>query len=276
MIDYYLASDAGGETTLEIKDAKGNVVRRYASTDKIPAPDPKELRIPPYWLRPPQPLSAAPGLHRFLWDMHLPPIAGVEPEYPIAAIYRNTAPNPTSPWAMPGGYTAVLTANGKSYTQPLALKMDPRVKATAADLARQFDLSKKLYDLRGKLEPIGNSFVALNTELGKAKERAGAKPVAQQIDALTSALVKLAPQNARPGQDLTLDVLSKAQSLFAQVHDVDAAPRPVIKTAVTDVLRDSDSVLQRWETIVSQELPALNQQLEAAGVEKIALKESAR
>lgn len=276
MIDYYLASDAGGEVTLEIKDAKGNVVRRYASTDKIPASDPKELRIPSYWLRPPQPLSAAPGLHRFLWDMHLPPIAGVKPEYPIAAIYRNTAPNPTSPWAMPGGYTAVLTANGKSYTQPLALKMDPRVKATTADLAQQFDLSKKLYDLRGKLEPIGSSYVALNTELSKAKERAGAKPVAQQIDELTSALVKLAPQNARPGQDLTLDVLSKAQSLFAQVHDVDTAPRPVIKTAVTDVLRDSDSVLQRWETIVSQELPALNQQLEAVGVEQIALKESAR
>ncbi len=39
-----------------------------------------------------------------------------------------------------------LTVDGKSYTQPLTLKMDPRVKTTPLGLAQQFTLSKQLYD----------------------------------------------------------------------------------------------------------------------------------
>ena len=49
-------------------------------------------------------------------------------------------------WALPGQYTVRLTVDGKSYTQPLTLKMDPRVKTTAYGLQLQFRLSKELYD----------------------------------------------------------------------------------------------------------------------------------
>ncbi|MBA3386170.1 MAG: glycoside hydrolase, partial [Chthoniobacterales bacterium] len=81
MIHYSLAEESAEPVTLEIKDSKGNLVRRYASTDVPVEPDPKLLRIPRYWVRPPQPLSAARGLHRFLWDMHYAPVTGVEPQY---------------------------------------------------------------------------------------------------------------------------------------------------------------------------------------------------
>ena len=269
MIDYRLADGTTGEVTLEIKDGKGNVVRRYSSNDRLPQIDAKELKVPAYWVRPPQPLSAAAGLHRFLWDMHLPRIATVEPELPIAAIYGNTAPEPTSPWVLPGDYTVVLTANGKSYTQPLTVKTDPRVKATPADLAQQFDLSKKLYDARITLDPIGKSYDALNGEVAKAKERAGTSPAAQQLDALAKTLAELALPPTRPGAPLSVSALTKLESLFEQLQGVDVAPRPSVKAAVADVLREAGTAKQRWGTIMSQELPALNQQLEAAGIAKI-------
>src|SRR6185503_986013 len=144
MIDYFIGAATSGPVTLEIHDALGGLVRRYSSDDPVPADDP-QLSIPPYWVRPPQKLSAERGMHRFLWDLHLKPVPGVPPQYPIAAIYRNTAPNPTSPWAMPGNYTVVLTVNGKKREQPLQLVMDPRVKTSNADLAQQFDLSMKMY-----------------------------------------------------------------------------------------------------------------------------------
>lgn len=275
MLDYYLGSEASGDVTLEIKDANGGVVRRYSSRDALPPIDPNSLKIPPYWVRPPRPLSAAPGLHRFLWDMHYAPIPGVEPEYPIAAIYRNTAPEPTGPWALPATYSAVLTVNGKSYIQPLTVKMDPRVKASAAELAEQFDLSKKLYDARIKLEPVGKSFEVVNAELAKAKERAGDKPVAQQIDAFTKTLAQFAPPNARPGAPLSFDALAKVQRLFGTLQDVDAAPRPSVKAAVVDVLRTCDSAAASWANVLSHELPELNRQLEAAGVAGIEIKADA-
>ena len=39
MIDYSLGADAPGPVTLEIKDARGNLFRRYASTDPAAAAD---------------------------------------------------------------------------------------------------------------------------------------------------------------------------------------------------------------------------------------------
>jgi hypothetical protein len=277
MIDYYLPADASGIVTIEIKDDKGNVVRRYASNDPPPKIDEKKLRIPTYWIRPPQPLSATRGLHRFLWDMHYAPIAAVDPEFPMNAIVRNTAPEPTGPWAPPAEYSVALTGNGKTYTQPLTLKMDPRVKASAADVAEQFALSKQLYDVRPQLEKIGAEFSELNTAVTKAKERPNQnRAVTQQLDAFAKTLSQFAPANPRPFAPLTFDLLTKVQSLFSQLQDVDAAPRPIVKAAVADVTRDVPQAIERWQKVVAQDLPALNAQLTAAGVEPIALKSEPR
>lgn len=39
--------------------------------------------VPYYWIRPSRILSAAPGLHRFIWDLHYPPPPGSTVRYPI-------------------------------------------------------------------------------------------------------------------------------------------------------------------------------------------------
>ena len=85
-------------------------------------PDPKRLRIPSYWIRPPQSISTKAGVHRFLWDMYYTPVPNVQPEFPISATYRNTAPRATSLWVAPGNYTVMLTVDGKSFTQPLTVQ----------------------------------------------------------------------------------------------------------------------------------------------------------
>jgi hypothetical protein len=269
MIDYSIGADASGAVALEIKDAHGNVVRRYASTDPVPQVNPKDLKIPAYWVRPPQSLSSQPGLHRFLWDMHYTPVPGIDPEYPMTAVYRNTPRQATSPWAMPGEYSVVLTVNGKTYTQPLTLKMDPRVKASAAELTEQFELTKKLYELRPTLEPIAKNMERINDAIVKTKEQAGQKPVTQQLDALAKKLSELGPPNPRPGDSLTLDALDKLQKLFDALQEVDAGPRPAVKAAVDEVQRQSEFVTQRWRAIISEDVPAINHLLEAAGLETI-------
>src|SRR5438132_2078598 len=146
IIDYFLSgAPPSSVASLEILDSAGKLVRQYASTDI--AEEPKDTgQIPWYWIRPTRVLSAAPGMHRFVWDLHYTPAPGVRPSYPIAAVAFNTAPSPTSPWVMPGTYTVKLTANGKSVTRPLVVKMDPRVKTPIEGLRQQFTLSKEMYD----------------------------------------------------------------------------------------------------------------------------------
>src|SRR5204862_5238985 len=101
---------------LEIIAVTGTRVREYSSADRADRPDPATAPVPLYWYRAPQPLSAAPGMHRFLWDLHYQPIAdapaGGRGGLPIAAVARNTVPAPSTPWVAPGVYTAKLTVNG--------------------------------------------------------------------------------------------------------------------------------------------------------------------
>ncbi len=200
MIDYFLSKDATGPVTIEIKDGKGQLVRKYSSADAPAQANPKRLRIPNYWIRPPQSVSTKAGMHRFLWDMHYPPIAGVEPDFPISATYRNTAPRATSPWVAPGHYTVTATVDSKTFSQPLTIAMDPRVKASAADLQEQFDLSWRLYQLRSTLAPIGKNFDDISEELTKLKARVAERAdLTQKLEAFAQLLMKFGPPHPRPG-----------------------------------------------------------------------------
>jgi photosystem II stability/assembly factor-like uncharacterized protein len=268
MIDYRLAPNTTGPVTLEIKDAKGNVLRKYSSSDPVPAPDPK-LKIPRYWVKPPQPLSTAPGLHRFYWDLHIEPLKEIEPEYPMTAVFQKTAPHPTGPWVVPGEYSVALTVGGKTFSQPLTVKMDPRLKIAPAELTKQFELSKALYETRATLLPIGKSFDALVTEVTKAKERAGDQPIKEKIEALHKKLEAFGdPAPSRPGQPLHFDVLTKIEQLFGDLQEADAGPTPQVEGAALAVQRDAKTATERWQAIPA-EVAALNAALEAAGIEKI-------
>jgi photosystem II stability/assembly factor-like uncharacterized protein len=270
MIDYSLGNEVSGPVILEIKDAKGRLVRRYASSDPAPTPDPK-LKIPRYWVRPPQVLAAKPGLQRFLWDLHQEPLPGIEAEYPMTAVEHETAPQPTAPWVLPGEYTVALTAGGKTVTQPLTVKMDPRVKASAADLARQFELSKKLEEMRATLEPIGKSYDGIVSGMEKITNPAAEKGVKEKVAALRKELEEFAnPATVRDGRTLELDALQKVKKLFSDLQQVDTAPTPVQQSAVRILQRITPEVVARWKTI-RPEVEALNAQLASAGIEQIKL-----
>jgi hypothetical protein len=64
----------------------------------------------------------------------------------MQAIAHDTAPASGAPWVAPGQYSVKLTVNGKSYTQPITVRMDPRVRLSALEIAHIGSLSKQLYD----------------------------------------------------------------------------------------------------------------------------------
>ncbi len=261
MIDYYLDKNIKGAVTLEIRDGSGVVVRRYSSADKI-APVKDTNNVPAYWIRPPQALSNEAGMHRFLWDLHYQPVPNAAPEYPIAAIYRNTAPAPTSPWITPGEYSIVLTAGGKTFTQPLFVKIDPRVKTSGADLQRQFDLSRRLYESRLKLETINKQLEALSAQLDKIKISAGRQSsLAARVDALDKKLIEIsgAPDH-KPGTPLSVGLLSNLQTIFGRLQENDAAPTPAVEAAARQIIADSQSIAERWQTIEKQDIPEIKRQ----------------
>jgi photosystem II stability/assembly factor-like uncharacterized protein len=268
VIDYLLPANASGVVKLEIRDAAGKTIRTYSSDDPVPPPDPK-LAIPRYWVRPPQVLAATPGLHRFLWDMHLAPIPGVQAEYPISAVPHNTAPASTSPWVLPGQFTVVLTTGGHSYTQPLTVRMDPRVKTPAAALAEQFNASRQIYEDARALGDAGGHADAIADQL----EDLALKPDApkemieafrKQLDQVTGAVPRFPPPPSIPE---TLDgVRDAALILMTFMQDADEAPTAGMMTTYTQIHALAPKALQHWQEFQQQQLPKFNEQLKQANL----------
>src|SRR5438477_5714650 len=270
MIDYFLSKDANGPVTIEIKDGKDQSVRKYSSADAPVEANPKRLKIPSYWIRPPQSVSTRAGMHRFLWDMHYTPVPDVEPEFPMSATYRNTAPAATSPGAAPGDYMVTLTADGKTFTPPLAVAMDPRVKTPGADLQEQFDLSWQLYQLRLKVAPIGKKFDDIAEQLTKLKAKAAERPdITQKLEAFAQTLIKFGPPHPRPGAPPSLFVLESTTRLFNDIEGADAAPTAAVKAAVADLDTKIGPMMDAWHKLLESDLPALNQQFKQAGFPEI-------
>ena len=189
----------------------------------------------------------------------------------MSAVNRDTPPSPTSPWVVPGEYTVILTAGGKSYTQLLAVKMDPRVKMSQAELEQQLTLSQQLCDVRAGLEPIGKIFDSLVEQLTKLREQSLPKNIEEKLNALNSKLKKLGPPNARPDATPSLHALDSAKDLFQQIQGADAAPTDRVNTAVNDVRAQATGLTERWKEIVAQEVPALDRELQAAGLPRLSL-----
>ncbi|PYU53854.1 MAG: hypothetical protein DMG56_28410, partial [Acidobacteria bacterium] len=134
VLDYYLKDKAASPIQLEVFDSEGKLVRRFASNDELHKTNPNDVQFQFHWLRDPKPLLAEAGMHRFVWDLR----------YALPKGVRRSFWGPAGPLAVPGNYTVKLTANGKSSTQPLTIKLDPRVKTSQDALARQFSLASKL------------------------------------------------------------------------------------------------------------------------------------
>jgi photosystem II stability/assembly factor-like uncharacterized protein len=115
IVDYYLKTAPGGAVTLEISDASGAIVRRFASDERPQPRDPNTLSVQTVWAPTGQPLSAAPGMHRWLWNLRGTPPAG-------GGRGRGAA----APSVRPGTYTVKLTVDGRTFSHPLVVRPDPR------------------------------------------------------------------------------------------------------------------------------------------------------
>ncbi len=269
ILDYYLKARPAGPVVLEILDQAGAVVRRYASDDR-PEPPVEGRNMPDYWLRPPQVLSAEPGMHRFVWDLRYPPPAVLDHGYPIAAIVHDTPREPVGPWVVPGQYTVRLTVGGRAYTQPLTVRMDPRVQTPMAALAQQLALSREVCDALRRDADVVQRVRRLRAQLGaRAAEAKG--DVATAVAALDEQANALLGggffRNTGESSPESFARLSgQLQSLYRVLQQADVAPTSVVVAAVRDRLAALDPLMARWNAVMTQDVPALNRQLEAAGL----------
>jgi photosystem II stability/assembly factor-like uncharacterized protein len=325
IIDYYLKSPAQGPVTLEIFErgasaaqagtsgrpssvsapgALGRLVRRYSSDDRVvPIPEPSNAPVPLYWYRPPQALSAAAGMHRFTWDVHYQPLAGGgggRGGLPIAAVPYNTVPAPSTPWVAPGTYVVKLTVNGKSHTQPITVKADPRVKTPLPVMQQVYALTKAMYFGAADAQAAAAKLAAIRTQV--ADRQTHAKGAAAQaladFDKKAEALQGAAAAGGRgagaggrgagPGgragvaagatgpaaaAGAAAETLSAASAALAGVvnslQGADVRPTAVQLRVIASARQTAARAMARWKVLEGPALAALNATLKAAGLQAI-------
>jgi hypothetical protein len=248
IINYRLGADSGTPVVLDILDDAGHTVRSFSSADSVEAIE-KDLSVPTYWVRPQQLLARSRGTHRFVWDLHYPPPKVLGHDYPISAIYGDTPRFPLGPAVLPGTYTVRLTANGRSYTQPLVIKMDPRVQITDAGLRLQRDIGVRMNDA------ISRDFAALSevraqrTLLRTQREGAKGKEVADSLVALDSLLANI-ETGARRGRAAGLAVLNEQLAGFLDtVEGADADPTTQVAAAAGELEKTLAALLSQWSEL---------------------------
>ena len=275
VIDYWLKSPATA-VSIEVRDSAGKLVRRFSSDDKAELidhekNDPK-INVPQYWVRPVRLPATEPGMHRFVWDLRYPSPKALDRDYPISAIFGDTPREPLGPMVVPGRYAIALTANGKTLTQPLTIKMDPRIKVSDAELRQQLALENQLvagmersFDALQQVKELRAQLKALTSDA----QIKGGDPLAAEIAALDAkaAALEADPSLGTPDVGAPISLTRShhgLEALYSAVAGVDAAPTAQQVNVSKQVLDALEKQLAAWDEIVKRYLPALNQSLRQA------------
>jgi hypothetical protein len=227
-------------------------------------------------------------MHRFLWDLHYTPLAGGRSGYGMQAIVHDTPPSITSIWATPGRYTVKLTAGGKSYTQPLTVKMDPRVRTPLAGLQQQFTMSKQMYDDIVRTSKAIEQIRAMRAQLGPLREKAGPGATADAIAAFDQKAVALGGASGGGGRggggrgavaagpDTLSSVTGSLTQLMRLLESADVAPTTQAVTAAADRRAALAKLMERWSVLKSRDLADLNTRLKQANLPAVTAEADAR
>ncbi len=140
---YWLNAPASQPLKIEVVDGRGSVRACVASDTPVHPVDTETINVQAIWEQPAQPPSAAAGMHRAALGgpsgRGFGGGRGPAPAPPKDACSNGSAP--VAPTAgrgrggrggntglQPGQYTVRLTVDGQTYTQPVTVKPDPRVR----------------------------------------------------------------------------------------------------------------------------------------------------
>jgi hypothetical protein len=277
IINYYVNSGVGKTVTLEILDSKGQLIRTYSSDDQLEPINEKDYAVPSYWYRPPQKLSNERGVQRFVWDLKYAPPPAFSNGFPISAIYRDTPLYPLGPSVIAETYTVKLMVDGKSFTQPLTVKMDPRVKTSTAGLTQQFNLSLDAYRGMEQAFTLANEGKKLRDQIRESINRVGRGPLAESLSKLDKSIAAIAGEArgeaGSPGiPGGTIDVRepnftrlnSGFASLLEMLQSADLEPTVPMATAAAEMQKVLAGLKTKWDQLKSKDLADVNANLKLA------------
>ena len=252
IIYYYLGAQPRSPVAISIRHATGKLIRAFSSSNK-PDSIPANLNVPLYWVRPFHPVSAAGGMHRFVWDLHYVPPSVSGFSYPISAIVHDTPLEPLGPAVAPGEYQVTLSVGGKSYTQPLTVRMDPRSQMTLAELVEQERIGLAMLDATRVTWSALGEVRKLRTTIADVRAKGGPKAPPDIVTAVAALEPRLAgiETGVAPAAGL-VRLNAEAAALLGNVEGADMPLTAQTLTKAAEITRNVSSLLANWRTLQAE------------------------
>ncbi len=270
-------ADAKEETeapkiTLDILDASGKVIRHFPKKEEEGEAD-EGFRAPD---RSAGTLPGEAGLNRFVWDLNYEGASKV----PHAPLWAGST---TGPRALPGKYEVRLTVLGKSYSAPLEIQPDPRLKVTQAELQKQFDLLIKIRDKTTETDDAINQIRDVREQIGiinkRLKNDSRAKTAADAGKSLDKKMTEveeaLIQTKAKSGQDVLnfpIRLNNQLAALGGVVGSADSAPTQQSYEVFEMLSKAIDEQLAKWKNIVATDVKSYNDMVKQQDVPALMLK----
>ena len=274
LIYYFLKDKPKGETTIEVLDANGTVIRKYSSakTEELEEP------LNPDDKKPEKQVKPDAGLNRFVWDLRHEGTSRV-PSYYL----WEYQPGSRGPIAVPGKYQVRVTADGKSQTATFGLRLDSRVHVDQADLQKQFDLLLQIRDELTRVYDTVNQIQDVRSQLDGLKKRlptnTGTKPVLAAADGLDQKMLlvrdDLVQMKVRSNEDslsYPQRVDSKLAALAMKIgNNTDSAPTEAEYRTFEKLKREADESVTRWTELQRTDLAAFQKMMAGENIQAIVI-----
>jgi photosystem II stability/assembly factor-like uncharacterized protein len=267
-VTYYLGEDAE-EVTLDFLTASGDVIQSF--TGKADAEEGEEE--PFGFGSAPEPSITA-GSHRFRWNLRYPGYTDFEDRIFWAA-------GNYGPMAVPGEYRVRMRVDGREVAmRDFEIVLDPRIEGVSqADLQARFDLALKIRDRVSEANEavilIREVKAGILDRLEETDDEDLERDGYEIIDALGAVEGEIYQVRNRSNQDplnFPIKLNNKLAALMGVVESAEDRPTEQayqVFEHLSDLLQVEFDAMER---VLVQDLPPLNDDLEAAGLEPVEVK----
>jgi photosystem II stability/assembly factor-like uncharacterized protein len=255
VVQYYLPEAPEGEVSLTFLDGDGSEIRAFSSCAE-------HGRKP----------TAHAGLNRFAWNLRYPGATSV------TAAGLQTWDRDDGPLVVPGRYQVRLTVNGQSEEADFDLDLDPRVTASADDLAAQRDYLLEVRDRLSTTNRLIDQTSSLKAQLSAWKERTAEPAIVEQIDGVTTVLEAMLPDlidvHMAGAQLWPSGLHEKLNALLDTADGADYAPPQQTREVLVELTRQLEERQAKIDSLSGNELAALNQAIRKAGLPFVGISEN--
>ncbi|MBA3297117.1 MAG: glycosyl hydrolase [Acidobacteria bacterium] len=268
VVDYFLKT-AADTVTIEFMDPQGKLIRSFSGS---PAPETAARPAAEDEEESPRRSPAArvtttAGMNRFSWDMRYPNAH----DFPGMILWSGGTQGPQAP---PGRYQVRVTATGVTRSQDFQILRNAAVRGvTDADLQEQFALATQI---SGKVSAANDAVVrvrAIKDQLAERTSKATDPAVKTAIlalaDRFTDVEGEIYQHRNRSSQDplnFPVRLNDKLAGLQGTVEGGDYKPTDQSYAVFKELSGRLEKQLARIDALATNDLPALNKTLEAAGL----------